>query len=396
MAAAPPVPPPATARPRPPDPAWLLARELSWDNLKRWGFDIFLVDELSSHTTFQKMDESERSVDDPPQDWDKNLEAISRGCPMVLVGWAILASPYSQLAMAKDVRDDALIRVASKSMKKVALERRGALARSVSLHSSIADMDVEDLLALSERSGDSLDDGDAPARPAPKRVWDGGYFFVDDFKISPRAIAAFLRKAEGEYGGLAECPYHNNVHGADVVQSTHSILQMAGNDMALQYTALEVYALLLAAALHDIRHPGTNNNYQVNAQTALARLYNDRAVLENMHASRASDLLTACATKDPAGSALGAMTRDQQKQVRTSVICDILGTDMSRHSTSIPESQLGFINLYIKGLTITPLLLALPPKIDFKHEVEVIGQHGIYLDKEKICVTKFEVVILVY
>jgi len=350
-----------------------LAKLLSWDHLKKWEFDVFLVDELSSHTQFKKIgnivgaDDLKSSLkispsdDAKPQDWDKNFETISRGCPMVLIGWAILASPYSQLAMAKNVKDERLIQRASRSIKQVALEVRGSLARTVSIHPSMAGLSREDLLACSEHSTDSSDDNDSnddddndneppssnsknrPARQAKAQgMWNGGYFFVDDLKISPRAIAAFLRKVEGEYRGINENRYHNNIHGADVVQTTHSILQMGGNDMALQFASLEVYTLLLAAALHDIQHPGTNNNYQVNARTELARIYNDYAVLENMHASRACKLLEVSAKAgDLATSALGATSPERQKQVRTEIIRSILATDMSRHFSDVAKMTRG-------------------------------------------------------
>ena len=61
--------------------------------------------------------------------------------------------------------------------------------------------------------------------------------------------------------------------------------------MAYAYSPLDIYSILLVAALHDVRHPGTNNNYQVNRMTEWSMIYNDNSVLENMHASRASYLL---------------------------------------------------------------------------------------------------------
>jgi 3'5'-cyclic nucleotide phosphodiesterase len=45
------------------------------------------------------------------------------------------------------------------------------------------------------------------------------------------------------------------------------------------------YSLLLAAVMHDYRHPGVNNNYLVKRQDPLAITYNDQSVLENFHAS---------------------------------------------------------------------------------------------------------------
>lgn len=50
-----------------------LARMLSWDNLKSWGFNAFDADKMSSGS-----------------------DSI-QGCPIVLIGWAILASPYAQV-----------------------------------------------------------------------------------------------------------------------------------------------------------------------------------------------------------------------------------------------------------------------------------------------------------
>jgi calcium/calmodulin-dependent 3',5'-cyclic nucleotide phosphodiesterase len=41
----------------------------------------------------------------------------------------------------------------------------------------------------------------------------------------------------------------------------------------------------VAAVVHDLEHTGTTNNFHVMAQSETALLYNDRAVLENHHAS---------------------------------------------------------------------------------------------------------------
>ncbi len=45
------------------------------------------------------------------------------------------------------------------------------------------------------------------------------------------------------------------------------------------------FAILVAALAHDIGHPGVNNHFLVTTEHPLARTYNDRAVLENMHAA---------------------------------------------------------------------------------------------------------------
>lgn len=73
-----------------------MARMLSWDNLKVWGFNTFEVDTVSSQQNFA-YDESKNGMDDSNR---MNLEVTERGCPIVLIGWAILASPYAQVSFS--------------------------------------------------------------------------------------------------------------------------------------------------------------------------------------------------------------------------------------------------------------------------------------------------------
>ena len=72
---------------------------------------------------------------------------------------------------------------------------------------------------------------------------------------------------------------------------------------------LEMLAVLLAALVHDVDHPGTTNNFHINQRSVqwrmttivenclhvfrskYALLYNDRSVLENHHLYYAFSLL---------------------------------------------------------------------------------------------------------
>ena len=128
-----------------------------------------------------------------------------------------------------------------------------------------------------ESDGDSIEKDEDECQQGKKLnfEWDGGYFFVDEFKILPREILTFLRRVESEYSTRDKNPYHSNIHGADVMQSTHALLQLGGQDLELVYPPLEIYSILLSAILHDIRHPGQNNSYQITKRTDLARVYNN-------------------------------------------------------------------------------------------------------------------------
>jgi len=52
-----------------------------------------------------------------------------------------------------------------------------------------------------------------------------------------------------------------------------------------------LYFLQIAAACHDLNHPGLNNAFLVNIEDPIAILYNDLSVLENTHASRSFDIM---------------------------------------------------------------------------------------------------------
>jgi hypothetical protein len=86
--------------------------------------------------------------------------------------------------------------------------------------------------------------------------------------------------------------------------------------------------MLLAAAAHDVGHPGTNNMYQVNAQTNLAIVYNDKSPLENMHASKSSQIIKQ-------HGVLENFSPDQQSHARSRMISAILATDMSHHFNEV-------------------------------------------------------------
>ncbi len=49
------------------------------------------------------------------------------------------------------------------------------------------------------------------------------------------------------------------------------------------FLVFQEMAALVAAAIHDVDHPGLNNQYLVAVRHELAILYNDSAVLENHH-----------------------------------------------------------------------------------------------------------------
>lgn len=211
--------------------------------------------------------------------WDFSifdLVDLTGGHPLLFVGWAVLGSPYSQFAMAKAC--------------------------------GCAD-DV------------SIDD------------FQGYNFKHSSLKIPIKKLCDYLRAVEADYNEAN--PYHNAIHAADVLQTLHTLIQMKPEDFTVK---TELFSILLAAAVHDVKHPGKNNSFQINANTPVALVYNDKSVLENKHASHAFMLMLRQPTDDLLDddddmdlNLLSNVDRKNFADIRKKVVEAVLHTDMSEH-----------------------------------------------------------------
>lgn len=89
------------------------------------------------------------------------------------------------------------------------------------------------------------------------------YALLYKFKIPTGVLKNFLTQIEAGYVKHKN-PYHNNLHAADVTQTVHYMLWQAG--LTSWLTDLEIFAILLAAIIHDYLHTGTTNNFHVMSQ----------------------------------------------------------------------------------------------------------------------------------
>ena len=119
--------------------------------------------------------------------------------------------------------------------------------------------------------------------------------FFDLFNLDRTKFQNFIREMRKTY---RRNPYHNFVHAMDVTQvrtlpsfsfaisSTSSqggmgcpLLQFVFACLNVAevrqcLTDLDALSLFFGAMCHDLDHPGTNNNFQMNASTELAIRYN--------------------------------------------------------------------------------------------------------------------------
>ena len=106
------------------------------------------------------------------------------------------------------------------------------------------------------------------------------------------------------------------------------------------FTNSDVVACYLSACIHDLGHPGYNNNYLINSRDKLAIQYNDKSVLENFHVATAFAY-----TADASMNIFSNFSREDYKTMRNKLIAMVLATDFSHHFTALTKFKNKFSNL---------------------------------------------------
>ncbi|XP_038179187.1 cAMP-specific 3',5'-cyclic phosphodiesterase 4A isoform X2 [Arvicola amphibius] len=148
------------------------------------------------------------------------------------------------------------------------------------------------------------------------------------FRIPVDTMVTYMLTLEDHYH--ADVAYHNSLHAADVLQSTHVLLATPALDAV--FTDLEILAALFAAAIHDVDHPGVSNQFLINTNSELALMYNDESVLENHHLAVGFKLL-----QEENCDIFQNLTKRQRQSLRKMVIDMVLATDMSKHMTLLAD-----------------------------------------------------------
>lgn len=149
------------------------------------------------------------------------------------------------------------------------------------------------------------------------------------FPLNEARLTAYLRHVEAHYS--TENPYHNAAHAGDVTQCIHWMLTHCA---APFLGSTERLALLFAGLVHDVEHGGRNNAFLVATSSPIAVAYNDRSVLENMHASKAFQYLL---LDEGSLDFLRGLPRSTFREFRGLAISLILATDMARHVELLSE-----------------------------------------------------------
>ncbi|KAI4467368.1 cyclic nucleotide phosphodiesterase [Holotrichia oblita] len=152
--------------------------------------------------------------------------------------------------------------------------------------------------------------------------------------IDERILYNFLMLIESKYH--ADNSYHNSSHAADVMQSVACYLER--DRLKAIMDPLDEAVSLIAAACHDVDHPGRSSAFLSNCDNPLAVLYNDITVLENHHAALTFKL----ALGDDRVNIFKNLDRDTYKVVRQNIVDMILATEMTKHFEHLAK----FVNVF--------------------------------------------------
>ena len=124
--------------------------------------------------------------------------------------------------------------------------------------------------------------------------------------------------------------YHNSIHGCDVTQTMYFIIKTCNIDTICNLSDIDIFCCYFASSIHDVDHPGNNNNYEIAVESPIAISYNDKAVLENYHLFKAFSLL-----KTENCDVFSNFSVTNYTLSRRIIISMVLSTDMANHFSDL-------------------------------------------------------------
>ncbi|XP_055005644.1 cAMP-specific 3',5'-cyclic phosphodiesterase 7B isoform X3 [Boleophthalmus pectinirostris] len=147
------------------------------------------------------------------------------------------------------------------------------------------------------------------------------YDLVHHFQLDMVKLHRFLGMVQEDYH--SQNPYHNAVHAADVTQAMYCYLKEP--KLAEQLSPLDIFLGLMAAAAHDVDHPGVNQPFLIKTHHHLASLYQNTSVLESHHWRSTVGMLRE-------SGLLSHLPPDMSQDIEQQLGSLILATDISRQN----------------------------------------------------------------
>jgi len=146
-------------------------------------------------------------------------------------------------------------------------------------------------------------------------------------KVDPAKLRRFIRVVGDRYH---HNPYHNYQHAVDVTYTMAWMLELPVFKKNLP--DLYKYLLLVAALVHDVEHPGHDNQWEIKIQSPLAVKYHNNSVIENHSLAVTKEILA-----DPEQDVFADIPGCDRKELYRMLDQIILCTDFSWHKVFLDE-----------------------------------------------------------
>ncbi|DBB10001.1 TPA: hypothetical protein ACH3X3_001592 [Trebouxia sp. C0006] len=144
-----------------------------------------------------------------------------------------------------------------------------------------------------------------------------------NIKYDANKFVAFLMRVEGGYHNN---PYHNKQHVAGVVHLANKLFYTLHDGGSQVFTAVEHFALLLSAVVHDLGHGGVSNDYLIQTSSNLLGVHGKESLWEKHHLCRTLSLL-----QDPRYQFFEECLPFHQDTMLRMCRALVLQTDMAKH-----------------------------------------------------------------
>lgn len=129
-------------------------------------------------------------------------------------------------------------------------------------------------------------------------------------------------------------PYHNSAHAAEVTLMTYQIWSyLSQGSFKGYFEQVDLLVVMIAAAIHDIAHPATNNDFLIKTKSPLALRYHDTSILENFHLATAFELMRAREVSLLEHN----LPSPPVTSLRRRIVDIVLATDMARHKEQVDD-----------------------------------------------------------
>lgn len=197
-------------------------------------------------------------------------------------------------------------------------------------------------------------------------------------KVSQDSLKKFIVKVSEHYHLNA---FHNYKHAVSVLQFMYLLLSQLHQDNII-INDIYKFALLIAALVHDIDHPGHTNTFEINSESYLSKKYNNVSVLENHHCSTAFYIIQL-----PNIQLFSQLSLEDYNIISKCILECIISTDMKYHNELIRiinEKKTSGFNLssFSDTLIISKLLMHLSDLSNQMRPYNICAQWSSALKRE--------------